>query len=472
MASISASSSSPPISSPGIGSGLDINGIVTKLVALEKQPLTRLQQDAGLIQGKMSSVGQIKSQMSSLTDALTNLASVTGWNNQSVSVSDGTSLQASVSSTATISSYAVQVKQLAKAQSIISSRITAPLPAGQLGIDVGTLQQGQFTASSPPVHVQLTAEDDTLDKIASKINASDAGVTASVLSDARGQRLMVRSNATGEDHVFRIQTDPALAALAFDPEASTSQASALGMGLAQAGLNALATINGVEVSSNANTYDGGVSGLTLQFKQTSAAPVDVTIGQDNTTIKNSINDLVKAYNTLTTTFVGLVKYDAGTKTSGPFQGDSTITAIQFALRRLISAPGPDGKQRISDIGVKFQSDGTLSIDDAKLSNRLSSQWLSTKDFFTHSTSGFAVKLKSFADGVLGTKGALTNKSDSLQKLLNKNNNDQTAINDRAGRVERDLKRQYNALDSRLGELNALSSYVTQQVSAWSNNKNQ
>lgn len=471
MASVSASNSSPPISSPGIGSGLDINGIVTKLVALEKQPLTRLQRDAGLIQGKMSSVGQIKSQMSSLSDALTNLASVTGWNNRSVSLSDGNSLQASVSSAAASSSYSVQVKQLAKAQSTISTWFTSPLSPGQLTIDIGSFKQGQFTASATPVQVQLTAGDDTLEKVANKINTSHAGVTASVLSDARGQRLMVQSNTTGEDHVFRIMADPGLRALAFNPEALSSQASALNMGLAQAGWNALATINGVEVSSNTNSYEGGVVGLSLQFKQVSATSVDVTIGQDNTTVKNSIHDLVKAYNTLTTTFASLVKYDAGTKTSGPFQGDTTITAIQFALRRLISAPGPDGRQRISDMGLKFQSDGTLSLDEVKLSNRLSSQWANTKDFFTNSNTGFAVKLKNFADGVLGTKGALSNKSDSLQKLLNKNNNDQHAINDRAGRAERDLRRQYNALDAKLGELNALSSYVTQQVSAWNNNKN-
>ena len=449
---------------------MDINGIVTKLVALEKQPLSRLQQDAGLLQGKMSSVGQIKSQMSSLSDALTQLASVTGWNNQSVTPADDTSFRAAVTTAAANGSYAVQVTQLAKAQATISSVFTAPLVRGQLTVDIGAVKAGVFAADQPPVKIDVSQDDDTLDKIAAKINASGAGVTASVLSDASGQRLMMRSSATGQDHLFRIQADPGLEVLAFDPAASSTTASASAMGLAQAGLHAQATINGVQVSSSTNTYDGGIAGLSLQFKQVSAAPVEITIAQDTANVKNAINDMVKAYNTLTTTFASLVKYDAGTKTSGPFQGDTTITSIQFALRRLISAPGPDGKQRISDMGVKFQSDGTLSVDDAKLTNLLASQWGSTKNFFTDATHGFAVKLKNFADGILGTKGALTNKSDSLQKLLNKNTNDQSAVNDRAARVEVDLRRQYNALDSKLGELNALSSYVTQQVTAWSNTK--
>jgi flagellar hook-associated protein 2 len=471
MATVNASSSSPPISSPGIGSGLDINGIVTKLVALEKQPLTRLQRDAGVLQGKMSSVGQIKSQMSSLSDALTNLASITGWNNLSVTPANDVSFQVGVSGSAALGSYAVQVQQLAKAQSTISTVFSAPLPSGRLTVDVGMVKQGVFTPGNSAVTIDLTQDDDTLDKIAGKINASNAGVTASVLSDVNGQRLMLRSNATGEDQVFRIQTGPGLEVLSFDPAASSTRASQSAMGLSQAGQHAQASINGVQVSSSTNTYEGGLAGLSFQFKQVSASAVDITVGQDTSTVKNAINDMVKAYNTLTSNFVSLVKYDAATKTSGPFQGDSTITALQFALRRLISAPGPDGK-RISDMGIKFQSDGTLMVDEAKVSNMLASQWTASKNFYTHSTLGFAVKLKSFADGILSTKGALSSKSDSLQKLLNKNTNDQSSVNDRAARVESDLRRQYNALDSKLGELNALSSYVTQQVNAWSNAKSQ
>lgn len=459
------SSTSPPISSPGIGSGLDINGIVTKLVALERQPLNRLQRSASQIQEKVSSVGQIKSQMATLSDALTNLASVTSWNSQGVTSSDPNLVAPAVDGKAVSASYQIVVQQLARAQSVVSTVLSLPLVSGSLTFTRGQLSQGQFGALGDPVQINLSATDD-LGQVAAKINASAAGVSATVLTDTSGQRLMITANNTGTQEAFRIDATPGLEALSLNP-ATATQAGSQSMGLAQAATNALATINGVPLSAQSNTYSGGIAGLSLTFKQT-GGPVTLSIAQDSGAVKKSVADMVSAYNTLTTTFASLVKYDSSTKASGPFQGDSTITSIQFALRRLMLTPGPDGKQRLSDLGIKFQSNGNLAVDDAKLSATLGTQWSASKDFFTNSSTGVAVRLKQFADGILSTKGALNNKSESLQKLLNKNNQDQSAINDRADRVEADLRRQYNALDAKLGELNALNSYVTQQVNAWNN----
>lgn len=467
MATINPLTSGPAISSPGIGSGLDINGIVSKLVALETQPLSRLKQDASTIQSKVSAVGQIKSQLSSLTDALSTLSGASNWTNQTVGTSD-TSLAATVDGTATPGTYAVQVQQLAKSQSTISSVLSAPMASGTLTIDTGTVSQGQFAANGSSIQINLTQDDNTLAKVASKINASAAGITATVIKDSSGQRLLMKSSETGADHAFRIQGSTGLEVLSVDPSTPQSQASSSGMALAQVAADAKATINGVQVTSASNTYVGGLQGLSLQFKQVNSSPVEVTISQDSTSMKSAVSKFVSAYNTLTSTFAGLVKYDATTKVGGAFQGDSTITSVQFALRKLVGAAGPDGTQRLTDMGVKFQSDGTLAIDDAKLNTALSSNWSNSKNFFTDASGGFAVKMKSFADGLLSTTGALTNKTESLQKLLTKNAGDQSAVNDRASRVQANLLRQYNALDSQLGRLNSLSNYVTQQVNIWNN----
>jgi flagellar hook-associated protein 2 len=242
------------------------------------------------------------------------------------------------------------------------------------------------------------------------------------------------------------------------------------MGLAQAGQNAIAMINGVQVESSSNEY-AGVTGMTLQFKQLTTSPVELTVGRDTDAVKTAVASMVTAYNALSTTLAGLVKYDAGSKTAGPFQGDSTVTSMQFALRRLVGAAGPDGQKRLSDMGVRLGADGKLSVNDNQLNVALTTQWASTKEFFSHSSNGFAVKLKGFAEGLLNTRGALTTKSESLQSLLNKNSKDQDTVNSRAARVETDLRRQYNALDARLGQLGALNNYVTQQISAWNKNDN-
>jgi flagellar hook-associated protein 2 len=197
----------------------------------------------------------------------------------------------------------------------------------------------------------------------------------------------------------------------------------------------------------------------------------MTISEDVTPAVKNVSDFVTAYNTLNTTLRGLTKYDAATKTAGLFQGDSSITGLQNILSNMLGSSSLGAtSQRLSDVGIQRQQDGSLTIDTAKLStaanNGTTLQQLFTNDNSNPLTNGFALKFRDFGQGVLASGGSVVNKAAALQKALDSNTTAQTKLNDQATLYETRLRAQYSALDVQMAQLNSLNSYVTQQVTLW------
>ncbi len=200
------------ISSPGIGSGLDVKSIVSQLVAIEKQPLDKLKLQAATVQTKISAFGQIKSMVSTLADAAGKLTSVTGWNAVSATSSNSAAVSATAIGGTLPTTFSVEVQGLAKAQATASASLLpvgGALGAGTLRLELGqwSVSPASFTpGAGVPVDIDVTASDTVFD-IASKINGANAGVTATVLSDASGERLLLRGKNTGEEAGFRSECD-------------------------------------------------------------------------------------------------------------------------------------------------------------------------------------------------------------------------------------------------------------------------
>lgn len=465
------------ISSPGIASGLDIQSIVSQLVALEKAPLTQLQTQASSFQTKLSTWGTLKSQVASLGDAAAKLSGASGWNAVSASSSNPSAVTVSASAGAPTMSLNMEVQRLAQAQSTASAAVTtsSAMGAGSLSIEIGGWTGSTFTAGSgDPVSVDIDA-DDTLSDVAAKINDADAGITATVLRDASGERLLVRSRETGEANGFRItasdddgnDTDAAgLSRLAY------SVGNANGQSLSQAGLNALATVNNVSISSASNKLTDTLEGMTIQLSQVTTAPVLIDVSKDLDAIKSNIKSFVDAYNTLNTTLTTAMRYDEATKVAGPLQGDATATGLQNALRsmmRSVTASSPFS--RLSDIGLEIKNQGKMETNATKLDAALNDEFDGLKDLFmaagTDATSkGFGFKVNTFADGLLDTDGMVSNRTTALQASIKRNGIEQERVVDRASRVETRLLAQYNAMDAAVGKLNALSSFVSQQITLW------
>jgi flagellar hook-associated protein 2 len=453
------------------------------LVAIEKQPLQNLQVKARTIQTKLSTVGQIQSLVASMADAAAKLASPSNWTALTVSSSNTAAITATVSSSAAATSFSVEVQTLAAARSAVTQTAVASAATfgagGTLSLQLGSRAPyvgavrvpGPFvpTAGVLPVAVSIDAAD-TVSTIASKINAANAGVTATVVRDGSGDRLLIRSNSTGIDSDFQVAVtgDPSLAAFAFD---NAGGPTGMVSGASQAPKDAEATINGVAVTGATNTLTDTVPGLTMQLTQVTTAPVTIKIAPDVASVRANVQAFLKSYNAANQALTEATKYDAGSKVAGPLQGDSTIVSLQNALRSLVGSTSVGSTfQRLSDVGLQMQVDGSLAVNSAKFESAIADvsnlQKFFTTDNGNPQTNGFALKLKTFAQGLLASDGQVTTKTNALKSASVSNGKDQDRVNERAAAAELRLRRQYSALDASLGALQGLNSYVAQQVAAW------
>lgn len=478
------------ISSPGIGSGLDVNSIITQLMSIERQPLVALQNKSAAIQSQISEYGKIKSAMSTVRDAALKLTEKTTWGMTVGSSADAASIGVGVTGGAAAGNYSVQVLALAKAQSLASgvyADSTATPGAGTLHIETGSWGPGQtsFTpGSTGAVDISIEATD-TLAQVRDKINAAGAGVTATILTDASGARLLMRSSATGVANAFRTSAIDAdgnnsdasgLSALAFDPSSGSAV-----MSQSQAASDASATFNGLAITSASNTLANIVDGVTLTLSRATDAPVDISIAQDTEGMKQKVQAFVDAYNALATLISGEVKYDAASKTAGPLQGDSAAVGIQRQMRSLVGAVSGASTafSRLSDIGLEMQKDGTLSVNADKLDAAFANlpelqKFLANSDPLVPDNNGMARQFRAMGDAMLGIDGVISTRTNGLSQRIETNQDQQDSLENRLAQTQRRLLAQYTALDARLGQMSALSAYVTQQMAMLmnsSNNKN-
>lgn len=465
------------ISSPGIGSGLDINSIVTQLVALERRPITLLQQQATKLEAKLSSFGLLQSYVSNLRSAASTLAQPSAWNLTTASSSDATSVSVSSSAGAVASGYAVQVSQLAQAQALASRSYTGTtdtVGTGTLRIEKGTWNE-DLTSFTPAPDAALTdiviaLEDATLEGIRARINAANAGVTASIVTDASGARLVLRSEETGAEQAVRITaTDDdgnpgdgsGLSALAFDPPSQSGQ-----MVQTQAARNALLSVNGLALETGSNRLDNVVEGLTIQLHRVTSGPVELTVGADRQGLKGQIEAFVNAYNDINRFLAEQTRYDEASQTAGKLQGDSAAVGMRNQLRAMLQQGGGASVfTSLSELGIQAQRDGSLKIDSARLDNALENG-AEVASFFSNPTEGaegLAVRLRSFATALTSADGSLTARTDGLRATLERNKDQQERYETRAQLVQQRLLRQYQALDGQLGQLSGLGNYVGQQL---------
>lgn len=471
------------ISSPGVGSGLDVNSIVTQLVAIEKQPLKALQTKASTLQSQLSLYGTIKSQVSALQDAAAALASASNWAAQAATSSNTSAVTVTASSTAASTAFGLDVTRLAQAQTTASrsvavgSAIGAGSGTGVLTIQLGSWGSagaGPFTAGATPSVAVNVSETDSYATIAAAINAQNAGVKATVLRSGNTERLSLQSTTTGSDAGFSISSDggfSALDSLSFTSLVNGTE-SAAGMESSQSGLNATLKINGVAVESATNVVTNVVPGVTFNLLQTTASgsPVQISVAQDKTAVQKNIQAFADAYSALNKTLTDATKYVPG-GVSGALQGDSTTVGLQNLMRKVIGSSSVGSTfSRLSDVGLEQQTDGTLKLNTVKLTTAMGDmanlQKLFTTDNANTATNGFALKLRDLTKGLIAADGTVSNKSTALKGAITRNGDEQDRVNVHAASVETQLRRQYSALDAQMARMSSLSSYVTAQLAQW------
>lgn len=469
------------LSSAGLGSGLDVNGIVQSLLAIEARPLDQLKEQATGLNTQISTFGKLQSLFSGMRDKANALTSLTVWDSTTATVADATAIKVATGTGSIAGNYSVNVQTLAAGQTVVSSAFasaTSELSFGSLSIELGAWSgtpTDTFTPKSgtSAVTIDIAEGQTSLEAIRDQINGAGAGVVASIVTDATGARLSIRSKDTGAENAFRITAtetfddgDAAagLSALSFDLLGGPSQ-----LTRKQTATNAQVQVNGIDVSSASNTLDNVVDGLTITLLKQTTAAVDVTVAGDTAGIKTRITDFVTAYNELNNFLRQQTAYNADTKVAGPLQGDASAVGLGNRLRSVLNEASSASASwaRLADVGVTMGKDGALSVDNTKLDAALVNlpelEKLLATDGADAASSGFMRRYKDLADAALASDGTFTTRNDSLQSRLRRNEQNQDHMQQRLDQIEARLRRQYTALDKTMSSMNGLASYVAQQM---------
>jgi flagellar hook-associated protein 2 len=469
------------VSSLGIGSNLDLSGLLTSLTTAESQPLVMLQKQQISYTAKLSAYGTLQGALSTLQAAAAKLSDANLFQGVKATSSNTDVLTAAASATGAAGVYAVNVTQLAAAQSLAAAGVAdakAAVGKGTVTIDFGTISGGtlnaatgtysgaSFTVDAARAAKSIVIDDsnNSLEGLRDAINKSaDIGVTAAIVNDGGTSpyRLVLTSKDTGVASSMRISVagDASLQGL-LNQDASGAQA------LQQTAIaaNAMLTVGGLAVTSKTNTVADAAPGVTMTLAKTGASTL--TVSRDTSAVEASITSFVTAYNSLQTTAGQLTQYDKEKQAGAALVGDSTLRTIQTRIRAALSTPQAGELKVLSRVGVSFQKDGTLAFDAAKLKTAFADDKSAVAELFagtgTTGSTGIGKQVSSLLDTFTSKDGMLSAATTGVKTTLKSLDDQYTATQSRVEATVARYKAQFTALDLLVSRMQSTGSYLTQQ----------
>ncbi len=456
VSSSTSSSLSSTLSSLGVGSGLDVNGIISKLMSIESQPLNNLNTQKGQLNTQLSAYGQIKSDLDAFKTAASAIKDSSGYSVFKTDSSNSTAVTATADATATTGAHTVNVTQLAKSEIQVGTT-SFDTTSDALSLS-GTLE---FTQNGNTFSIDISA-DSSLQNIKDSINnASDnTGIAASILNDGSGNRLVLTAKNSGSANAITVGGDNA-ASLGFNNTARYDETGAeidpTGS-ITQSAQDALVTIDGVPMTKSSNSISDAITGVNLQLKDIGTSTVNTT--RDTAAITKSISDFAAAYNKLSKTINTL--HQKG----GTLEADNTAISILSRLQSEFNTPASiagSSNSYLAQIGISFQKDGTLAVDSTALTSALNSNFDQTVSLLTDSNQGFANRLFNASNDLLTVGGLVTSKQDSINTQVRDITDQSARMQVMLDSKQKQLQTQYTALDTLMGQMNSTSAFLTKQL---------
>jgi flagellar hook-associated protein 2 len=463
----------------GVGSGIDIDTIVKTLVNAEKAPKTsqldRLEKQTTT---RISAIGTLTGALNTFKSAVDSLNKTSLFEARTASSSSSSTLKATATSTAPAGSYSVQVQQLAASSKValqsVSGGTAATFNSGTLEISAGTTS----------ISVEITAANNTLAGMRDAINEAgkSSGISASIVTDDSGSRLVLSSTKTGAGNDIRVvaeedgvttgsnllttqdfapTADPANTGAFLKPD-STSGAG----GVITQAKSARLTIDGLQVVRDSNKISDALEGVTLDLLAAQSSTdladgktINITVGVDKAGVRSSLQKFVDAYNALISTTAQLTAFvpvDGSNPVTGPLFGDTSVRGLLSGLRNeLANTSGQDGIKALAELGITTGKDGKLSLDDTKLTAALDRDFDQVGSYLA-GDNGLMGRLSSFTSSYVATDGVLKQRNDALQVTKKDIDKQRESLNKRVESLQERLYAQYNAMDSLVGQLKRTS----------------
>ncbi len=446
------------------GGTLDVQSLVAQLMAIERQPIDKLNTKVTSYQSKISSFGTLKGLASGFQTAVQGLN--TSLARFSATASDTSVFSASAASTAVAGSYSINVTTLARA-----SKLAA---AGQVS-DSSAISAGastvRFTVGTTDTDISVAAGA-TLQDIRTAINAADIGVTATIINDGSGTpyRLALSSDNTGLSNAINKITvltggDAAINdLLAYNPtENAPAPAPAVPMAQTVAAANAVFTINSIQITKSSNTVTDAIDGVTLTLSKENT-PATLTVARDTSAISTAAAGFVDAYNALTSQLKSRSAYGSATTAAPVLAGDGTVRIMLDQLRGIFLTGASGGTlTMLSQVGFTTQADGTLKLDSSKLTSAMANDFADVTNLFSSAT-GYATRLDTWATSVVQTGGLIDARTTSLNTSITEYNARISKLEVRMTFLQKQYTTTYSRLNSLLASMDNTSAYLTQQFS--------
>ncbi len=454
------------ITSAGIGSGIDIEGLITQLVTAEGQPeAQRLDRQEADYQAELSGLGLLKSALSSFQTSIADLEDLGNFQPRAASSSDDTVFTAVATSSSVAASYQIQVNAIAEAHKVRSAGVAT----SSTDVGSGTLT---ITIDGDSFDVVIASTSQTMDDIRDAINnASDnTGVNATIVNvdDGGGgteSRLVLTSTSTGTANDISVTV--------VDDDTNHTDTSGLSMLTSvnlttlNASVDASIEVDGQTITRSANAISDAVDGVTLTLLKADAA-VDKTLAVtlDTASVNASVLSFISAYNSMKSTFDQLSFFDPTTESAGILLADSTLRIvsgrISTELSKTVAAVGGT-YDSLPSIGIESDADGNYVLDQTVFDEALATNFDDIGTLFADSTDGIAVKLDALLDEYLNTGGILESRTDGLKTSIESIDDSRELLSDRLIRIEARFRAEFTALDILVANFQATSNFLTQQL---------
>jgi len=447
-----------PITSSGLGSGIDIKGLVTKLVAAQADPVNSLlNKKETKLNSQLSAIGTLKSALSTFQSSVTKLSAASTFQAFTATSSNTSAFTATATTQAVAGNYNVEVVQLAQAEKLHSGNFTAATDV----VGTGTITIAQGTGS---FQLTIDSTNNTLQGIRDAINAApnNTGVTASLINVDSGTQLVLTSTKVGASNAINVTAVDNNTADAFD----LTRLDGTSLVTLQAATDAKINIDSQAVTRSSNSFSDVIPGVT--FNLVSAQPGTtntLAVASDTQSIKNDIQSFVTNYNNLSGVMKGLSHYDPTTKVAAALNGDFLIRGLQGSVEQALTTSISGGAlSNLSQLGITLDATGSLSINSSVLDSKLSNNLSDVKQFFSSAT-GMANTFTNSLSGYVATDGILDLRSSSIQTQINSIGGERTDLTRRMDALRKRLNAQFIAMDTMVAQLRSTGTFLTQQLAS-------
>lgn len=447
----------------GPGTGIDVQGLVKSLVGSQTAPKqAQIDSQTKTSTAQLTSIGKIQAALDAFRGALDTMTKTVNFSGLSSTLSNDKLATVTLGPGAAAGNFTLGVTQLATASKVS----TAVIPGGPTAVVNSGVSATVFTVSQSGKNYSVSVPPGgTLQQVRDSLNSQygNAGLSANILTDSNGSRLVVTSSTTGVGSDITFKGSSGL-----DTGATV---------VGSAPQNAIYNLDGSPQESKSNTLPDAISGVSITLTGVSGtdAPSTIKVSANSATLKSAVKGFTDTYSALVKAVNAETQVTTnadGSVTPGPLTGDSSVRSMMASIRNVMnSVTGSGSFSSLAQFGVTTdQTAGTLSVSDVAFDKAVLTNGSDINSIFTGSSGLLASLTNATANFALSKTGVFAEKSSTLQDNLRDLTNQQTALNTRSDALTASLTLKYNAMDSLVAQLKAQGDSVMTTLNSLNNPK--